>query len=283
MEVQRQIDFGRAEQRGLLRKAEIPATGGAAGMALKSVLRVIDDHGRGRRCWLKHETIAQEAGCSIRTAERATAALAELGLLCVERRRIAGAGCATCNHYTIVWGELAILCRSGKMDQPAISSDQPAISSLPNRHLVATKPPWMAVTGEGTQEAPNEGDEEEDQTDIHVGLAPSSPSSQINMREVFEVCGKAWRIMKPRTPPPQTPYDPDHELVRTLGVLAVRYYGRQWLLGSCHTAARKRPGSLDYLKGVAANASNDRKLFFERFDFEIHKFRQKREASHARE
>ena len=116
---QQKLDFPRGEQLALLRAAVLPATvttatdrhgrpvGGVRGSLLKAVLKAIDDHGRGRECYVKVETLATEVGCSIPQLKRAIKALKSLSLVCCERKRTPKG--PPCNHYRIVWTELALL------------------------------------------------------------------------------------------------------------------------------------------------------------------------------
>jgi len=109
MERQQQIDWTRAEQLGLLRDALVATRRHVSGAVQKAVLRSIDDHGRGGEAWLGYERIAAESGCSVRTAKRAVQALTDASLICVETRRSRGG--TVCNHYRIVWSEVALLRR----------------------------------------------------------------------------------------------------------------------------------------------------------------------------
>jgi len=134
---QRQIDFSRGEQLALLREAIIPDVrtrdgSRVKGATLKAVLRVLDDHGRGRECYLSHATIAREAGIGERHAKRATEALRLLSLVTTERKRTRWG--ASVNHYRIVWSELALLRATrtersapATRDQGAVVTDQGAV------------------------------------------------------------------------------------------------------------------------------------------------------------
>lgn len=109
---QQELDFPRGEQLALLRAAVLPATvrtkhGGVRGSLLKSVLKAIDDHGRGRQCYVKAETLKIEVGCSLAQVKRAIEALESMSLICRERKRTPKG--PSCNHYRIVWNELALL------------------------------------------------------------------------------------------------------------------------------------------------------------------------------
>lgn len=109
---QQELDFPRGEQLALLRAAVLPATvrtkhGGVRGSLLKSVLKAIDDHGRGRQCYVKAKTLAIEVGCSLPHIKRAIEALESMSLICRERKRTPKG--PPCNHYWIVWNELALL------------------------------------------------------------------------------------------------------------------------------------------------------------------------------
>jgi hypothetical protein len=120
---QKTIDFSRAEQLDLLRRFEPPRRkardgGGVSPAVLKSVLRAIDDHGRGRTCYLLLETIAAEVGIRLRQAKRSIEILSTIGVLAHETKRTQAGG--KCNHYTIVWSELVVgLQRAEKNRQPS--------------------------------------------------------------------------------------------------------------------------------------------------------------------
>jgi len=130
-EKQTELPFARAEQLAIVRKAVLAAYGQAAKTRVsariqKAVLRVLDDHGApGRPCWLSYETIAAEAPCGVRTAKRAIDALRAQSLICTERRMTPAGVC--CNHYTIVWSELAL--RQTAADQSAANADQSAANA----------------------------------------------------------------------------------------------------------------------------------------------------------
>ncbi len=112
MERQQQFAWERGSQLACLREAVVPWGTTHDGSrcspaALKSVLRVIDDHGGGREAWLGYETIAREAGISTRTAKRCVEVLVAGSLLIAATRRSAAG--VVCNHYRIVWNELDLL------------------------------------------------------------------------------------------------------------------------------------------------------------------------------
>jgi len=257
MDAQRQFDFARGEQLGLLRDARLPRVAGVAGVAMKGVLRVIDDHGRGRTCWLLHATIAAEAEISVRQARRATAALAALGVLCVERRRIAGGTRVSCNHYTIVWSELALLGRrpaadqtATPADQTATPADQTAISDASNGHRRPLQ--------EKRSKKRNEDDD----------VRRASSSDAWTQQERDALCWAAYAVLRPGRR--RLPSDlHERATIRTLAELALEHYGRDWLLAAFADAVRTRAGNLAWAKGVAANQSGDRDLFFARFDAAI--------------
>jgi len=119
MEAQKQIeiDWTRASQLAALRDAALEPRLSADGKTVsaatqKLVLRTIDDHGRGREAWMSYETLAEECCLSTRTCKRAVEVLIEASLICVELRRC-GAG-FVCNHYRIVWTELALCARDAR-------------------------------------------------------------------------------------------------------------------------------------------------------------------------
>jgi hypothetical protein len=130
------IDFSRAEQLGFLRDVQFTATAAADGirvkpLLLKAILRSIDDHGRGRTCYVNQATLAAEANCSLHQTKRAVAALASLGVLAIVRKQNPAG--TVCNHYTIVWSELAVRCqlatshRPPADKQPVIHTDQSSL------------------------------------------------------------------------------------------------------------------------------------------------------------
>lgn len=119
MERQKQFEWERGSQLACLREAVVPwgithDGSRCSPAALKSVLRVIDDHGGGREAWLGYETIAREAGISTRTAKRCVEVLVAGSLLIVATRRSAAG--VVCNHYRIVWNELDLL-RPGRVQR----------------------------------------------------------------------------------------------------------------------------------------------------------------------
>jgi len=124
-ENQGRFDFDRAEQMGMIDRAALPAVKGISNIVLGAVLRCIDSHGHGRESWPSVRTIAAKCRCGERTVKRALAALAELSLLVTTKRR-STAG-AVCNHYRIVWSELALLIpRSEPPALAAVSADDRA-------------------------------------------------------------------------------------------------------------------------------------------------------------
>ncbi len=148
---QNHFDYPRAEQLGYLRDCELPNVktkdqGVVTGKLLKAVLTRLDDHGGGRECYLSAETIAAEAGMSLRHAKRAVEALRSLSLICAAPRRTPRG--SVCNHYRIVWSELALLCRPRqRANSPTDSatkradSFQRVPSAAPGESGGATKPP----------------------------------------------------------------------------------------------------------------------------------------------
>ena len=107
---QQQIDFSRGEQLAMIRHARlVPPPGHRVTSAtLKAALKAIDDFGRGRTCYATQETIASSTGYRSRsTIQRAVAALQELSVIAVATK--ASPAGLVCNHYTIVWSELALL------------------------------------------------------------------------------------------------------------------------------------------------------------------------------
>jgi hypothetical protein len=134
---QLELDFShRGPQLLLLRKAvfeaSYPASGGKSVSAiyLKSVLRVIDDHaGRAGKCFASVKTIAKEAPCSFRTAQRALSVLRDLGLLIEteERRR----GRERVNRE-ICWSNLADLADVGEPVSAFTPVQPPAMPSHPD-------------------------------------------------------------------------------------------------------------------------------------------------------
>ena len=76
----------------------------------KLVLSIIHSHGGGKEAWVSFTTLAGKAGKAERTVKRAVEALKKNGVLIVEYR-LSPAG-MPCNHYQIVWTELALLVPS---------------------------------------------------------------------------------------------------------------------------------------------------------------------------
>ena len=115
---QTEIDFVRGEQLRILRDSLLPpviASGKKISpIVLKSVLKAIDDYGRGRACTASSETLARVACVSRRHCLRALEGLLQLGVICeaepTSRRGILGQP-TQCRR--IVWSELSLLCDSG--------------------------------------------------------------------------------------------------------------------------------------------------------------------------
>lgn len=120
--MQQTFDWTRADQLGLLDRWECPRIKGVSGIVLKSVLKAIDTHGRGREAWPSEATLAVVAGSSVRTVKRAVKALEQLSLIVIERR-----GPQTVNHYRIVWTELACLApENRRVNCPVEGSERSA-------------------------------------------------------------------------------------------------------------------------------------------------------------
>jgi hypothetical protein len=156
-ERQRMIDFSRGEQLTMLRTATIPRgkkanDGGTVRPSLlKLVLKLIDDHGGGREAFLSYATIAKEANCSTRTARRSIEILQRLSLLVCQKKRTRSG--AACNHYRIVWTELALLVNGH------VASETNNVASETNN--VASETNNVAIRGHrSAYEAQNETNKE---------------------------------------------------------------------------------------------------------------------------
>ena len=126
-------DFSeRGAQLRIIRNAVLPKCGGVSVDRVKHVLETIDSHARGGTAWLAYQTIARETQLNVRLVRRAVKALEGLMLLNVHRRRIPTAepNRATCNHYTISWGNLIELVE----EQYRVAK-----SGVSSGHLKATK------------------------------------------------------------------------------------------------------------------------------------------------
>jgi hypothetical protein len=143
------IDYDRGTQLAMLRDAELPALRGVSAVTAKAVLRIIDDHARrAGECWATQETIRQQIGArSIKTVKRAIAALVDLSLITCDRRSL-HRGRMSCNHYKIVWSELALL-----------SNPRSNARAVPDRERL----PEMAAIGENIK-----GTFTPDQRDIYA-------------------------------------------------------------------------------------------------------------------
>jgi hypothetical protein len=136
-EEQQSFDYPRVSQLAILRDCNLTFRKTKDGirvspLAQKAVLRVIDDHGRGRTCFLSFKTLASEAGMGIRQTKRAVEVLHDASLIIVETK--ASPYGVVCNHYTIVWTELDQLRRDDRL--PVIAdaerrSNQSAASGTP--------------------------------------------------------------------------------------------------------------------------------------------------------
>ena len=134
----------RSWERKVLRDAMLPDVSGTRPATLKSVLRAIDEYCQLRdgECYASQEKLASETGISVSTVRRSLKALETLGLITCQRKSRGGR--ATCNHYRIVWSELALL--GPQHEQPVISnahhdandcsphSEQPVIVPPSNVH-----------------------------------------------------------------------------------------------------------------------------------------------------
>jgi AraC-like DNA-binding protein len=124
---QKEIDFSRAEQLAILTAAvlkpavviETSAQKKVSAQVQKSVLRWIDDFGRGREAWPSLDTLARTANMGRRHLIRALKALTGSGLLIVERGDGTNGRRRDCNYYRIVWSELALLTGRYGCKQPA--------------------------------------------------------------------------------------------------------------------------------------------------------------------
>ena len=209
METQRQFDWSRAEQLSLIRRAEIPSPPAADGKrttaaVLKGVLRVLDDHGGGRECWVSYETIAAEACCGVRTAKRAVEILESLSLICVQTRRARSGG--RCNHYRIVWTELALLIPSEGND--AAEQPCPAHSERAAVAVMALQADEESTRNEGaTQSA----------TGAHQSATRAKQSATGGTRSALK---------RPEAPPPPAPSDSAISIESRLAAAAGSLIGR---------------------------------------------------------
>jgi hypothetical protein len=99
-------------------------------VVLKAVLKAIDDHGRGRTCYLAFQTIAAKSGpIGLRTAKRAVEVLLNLSVLIADTRATPNG--IVCNHYTVVWSELERFCVGKRSavptDRSAVPTDRSAV------------------------------------------------------------------------------------------------------------------------------------------------------------
>ena len=142
---QQEFDFTRGSQLAMLREARLPTHMKVSGMALKAVLKAIDDFGRGRPAFAGRAAIARCANLRPRQVSNAIAALLDLSLIVRERQRsVRGRP----NQLRIVWTELAVLCQPSHPSHPATVSQQTATMPLATKpaNPLATMPTMPAVT-----------------------------------------------------------------------------------------------------------------------------------------
>jgi hypothetical protein len=113
----------------------------------KLVLAIINSHAGNGEAWLSFETMAGEVGKKVRTVKRAVCAMQEKGLLIVQYKR-SPVG-VPCNHYRVVWSELAVLvpertkrgeCASFAEDR-AIFAEECATTGTQSAPEALKKPP----------------------------------------------------------------------------------------------------------------------------------------------
>lgn len=204
MDRQLLLDFeaSRKVKLAILRNARLPAghvqEGGrrvtVAACHLMSTLRAIDDHaGQRPEAWLKHSTLAAEIHASQTTAERTTLALANLDLITITRKKT-GRGRTTCNHYSIVWGNLFGTIPEGP-EKERIRADLDARrprSSIPH-HQQINSPPVPSIP-HGGRSIPHSGRilpppgsaEEAPPSTPPPAAAGPTPADVIAWREVAE-------------------------------------------------------------------------------------------------
>lgn len=148
---QKTLDYSRGRQLRFIRECRLNDLAVKEGRAkprwvnvshgvAKAVLKALDDHGGGRECWVSCETIAAETGFSLRQVKRAIDALLEVSLIVLVRKGVASADASrrSCNHYSIAWTELAVLCQR---EQSAIEAYQSATGSGIKVPLAALEAP----------------------------------------------------------------------------------------------------------------------------------------------
>ena len=79
----------------------------------KMVLMIINSHAGGREAWVSFKTLSEKSGRGLRTVKRAVEALVGAGVLLAEYRRSQSG--RPCNHYRIIWSELAVLVPKGRV------------------------------------------------------------------------------------------------------------------------------------------------------------------------
>lgn len=259
MERQKQIEINweRGTQLAILRECQLPCVESPDGKrcsaaALKSILRVIDDHGGGREAWLAFETISREAGISVRHAKRCVACLVEISVVIVERRR---ATCGVvCNHYRIVWTELD-LRRPGRVQRVAPPEAPVPPPSAKTETIRGTSSAYVeACTArvERVMRPPERSATARDQSAL--GADQSALGSRPKCPGVTQSAPRS----APEAPPPPTP-----AVANDWAAAAGRFRGRIGQIDSLAAIARERGHSpaeweqtVEFaLRTAAANAS----------------------------
>ncbi len=118
MDRQLQIKFERARQFGIIKNWCPQTIQKVSGRTLKIVLNQINQYGNGSNCFASQSRLATECGITERTFRRAIEVLEGLGVLCVQRSKVADGQRITLNRYTIVWTELEMMVERMLYERP---------------------------------------------------------------------------------------------------------------------------------------------------------------------
>jgi len=144
---QLEINFGYFDRQGLIKDAVLGlcATAGGANVSeavLKAVLHSINDkYGANGEAWPSQSVIAREASVTRKTVSRAIDALVARSLLIRDLKKSPRG--IVCNHYRIVWSELALLGSNRKPNStvPKAPAERPMGHSVPHRwDMVSQRP-----------------------------------------------------------------------------------------------------------------------------------------------
>lgn len=208
MPTQTMLDFQRGEQLGMIRDARLPNRSRSAGLegvsaaTLKLVLRTLDDFGRGRECYASQETIGKACELSRATIKRSIAALLNLSLIIVERKRNQYG--VNCNHYRIVWTELSVLTKGSR---EATKGSPCATKGSPCANQGLTGEPQSAKETKTRSARSNSGNQKIDQKDFE---------------QAVEYGRGAFASLKPRKPA-------DRQLVARVCLVAATELSEHWL------------------------------------------------------